>query len=252
VEKSGPTTAQVGDTITYNFEITNGSSDDSPSLVLDSVSDTVLGDLTTAASAAGCDTLAVGASCSFSVDYTISAGDPNPLVNVVTIHYHPDGFPNDITDEDDQTVEIVGGADQGCTPGYWKNHTDAWEGYDPGQTVESVFDVPDAFGLDNDTLLQALNYGGGPGAKGAAQILLRAAVAALLNAANSDVAYPRTEAEIIADVNAALASNNRSQMLALATELDADNNLGCPLNGGKSEGVGAVAGTPFIYLPVIR
>jgi hypothetical protein len=55
-------------------------------------------------------------------------------------------------------------------------------------------------------------------------------VAALLNAAHSGVDYPRTTAEILADVNAALTSNSRSAMLALAAELDSDNNLGCPLN----------------------
>ncbi|HSF43302.1 MAG TPA: hypothetical protein VLT87_26115, partial [Thermoanaerobaculia bacterium] len=69
-----------------------------------------------------------------------------------------------------------------------------------------------------------------PGTLGAAKILLRAAVAALLNAAHSGVDYPRTTAEIIADVNAALASNNRNTMLELASELDDDNNGGCPLN----------------------
>ena len=33
----------------------------------------------------------------------------------------------------------------GCTPGYWKStqHHDEWTGYTPGQTLESVFDVPD-------------------------------------------------------------------------------------------------------------
>ncbi|MGH2523986.1 MAG: hypothetical protein ACRDH2_15880 [Anaerolineales bacterium] len=55
-------------------------------------------------------------------------------------------------------------------------------------------------------------------------------MAALLNSAHPDVDYPRTTSEVIADVNAALASNNRSTILALATALDADNNLGCPLN----------------------
>jgi hypothetical protein len=30
-------------------------------------------------------------------------------------------------------------------------------------------------------------------------------------------------------VNAALASGNRATMLTLATELDTDNNLGCPI-----------------------
>jgi hypothetical protein len=69
----------------------------------------------------------------------------------------------------------------------------------------------------------ALNLGG-------AKILLRAAVAALLNAGHSGVDYPRTTAEILADVNAALSSGNRNTMLALATALDDDNNLGCPLH----------------------
>jgi hypothetical protein len=44
------------------------------------------------------------------------------------------------------------------------------------------------------------------------------------------VDYPRTAASIIADVNAALATGSRSTMLALKNALDADNNLGCPLN----------------------
>lgn len=123
--------------------------------------------------------------------------------------------------------------DQGCTPGYWKNHTDSWPptGYSPGQTAGSVFSAASAFpSLAGKTLLQTLEGGGGPGTLGGARILLRAAVAALLNAAHPGVDYPRTTAEVIADVNAALASNDRATMLALATELDADNNLGCPLN----------------------
>jgi hypothetical protein len=90
--------------------------------------------------------------------------------------------------------------------------------------------VPNSFGLDNRTLRQALSFQGGSSNTAAARILLRAAVAALLNSAHPDVDYPRTTAEVIADVNAALASNSRSTMLALAAELDADNNLGCPLN----------------------
>jgi hypothetical protein len=121
---------------------------------------------------------------------------------------------------------------QGCTPGFWKNHLSVWgpTGFSPVQTLESVFDVPDAFGLDDNTLLQALNFSGGTSTTGGAKILLRAAVAALLNAAHPDVDYPSTTAEVIADVNAALASLNRSTMLTLASQLDSFNNLGCPLN----------------------
>ena len=103
-------------------------------------------------------------------------------------------------------------------------------GYSPNQTLESVFDVPDQYGLDNKTLLQALSFKGSTTTMGAAQILLRAGVAALLNAASPDVDYPLTTADVIAQVNAALASNNRSVMLVLAAKLDSYNNLTCPLN----------------------
>jgi hypothetical protein len=121
---------------------------------------------------------------------------------------------------------------EGCTPGYWKNHTGSWAGtgFSPGQSAGSVFSLGGFPSLANQTLLQTLQGGGGPGTLGAARILLRAAVAALLNAAHSGVDYPRTASSIISDVNAALASNNRNTMLNLATALDRDNNLGCPLN----------------------
>jgi len=125
------------------------------------------------------------------------------------------------------------GGDEGCTPGYWKNHEDSWAGtgYTPGQTAGSVFSGAAAFpSLAAKTLLQTLQGSGGPGLEGGAKILLRAAVAALLNAAHSGVDYPRTTAEILADTNAALTSGNRNTMLNLATGLDDDNNLGCPLN----------------------
>jgi hypothetical protein len=120
----------------------------------------------------------------------------------------------------------------GCTPGYWKNHTDSWPptGYSTGQSVLSAFAASSLFpALADDTLLQSLAYGGGSDLRGAAEILLRAGTAALLNAAHPGVAYPRSPESVIADVNAALAGT-RDSMLALAAALDADNNRGCPLN----------------------
>ena len=65
---------------------------------------------------------------------------------------------------------------------------------------------------------------------GARTTLLRAAVAATLNAASNNVDYTMTVAAIDAAVEAALASGNRATMLELAAKLDADNNVGCPLN----------------------
>jgi hypothetical protein len=121
----------------------------------------------------------------------------------------------------------------GCSPGYWKNHTGSWAaaGYSPGQTTVSVFSGASAFpSLASKTLLQSIQGGGGPGTLGGATVLLRAAVAALLNASDPAVGYPLTKAQVISQVNAALASNNRDTMLSLASTLDGDNNLGCPLN----------------------
>ena len=107
--KGGPANSVPGKTITYTFTINNKSSSDSPNLALDSVSDSVLGNLMTEALAAGCDDLAYNGSCSFTKDYMIPDGENPPalITNVVTVHYHPAGFPNDIHDSDDHTVTIV-------------------------------------------------------------------------------------------------------------------------------------------------
>jgi hypothetical protein len=131
-----------------------------------------------------------------------------------------------ITDGDaaqDLIIEVCMNA-QGLTPGYWKNHIPAWTGtgYLPGQTLGSVFSNT---GTPSTTLLQALNFGGGPGVTGAKQILLRAAVASLLNSASSSIYYVLTPSQVIVQVNAALATNNRAVILALATQLDNYNNL---------------------------
>jgi uncharacterized repeat protein (TIGR01451 family) len=106
IEKGGDTLSKVGDTVTYTFTISNGSSSDSPDLKLDSISDTVLGDLVAEATAAGCDNLAPGAGCNFTVDRTVLGTDPDPLPNTVTVHYHPVGFTNDITDDDGHEVNL--------------------------------------------------------------------------------------------------------------------------------------------------
>jgi hypothetical protein len=115
---------------------------------------------------------------------------------------------------------------QGCTPGFWKNHTDVWVGYSPSDLVSAVFS--NAAPYDVDTLLQALSLKGGPGVDGAEQILLRAAVSALLN--STSVNYPLTTAEIITMTDNALATGDRATILSVASELDALNNLGCPLS----------------------
>ncbi|HEX2187979.1 MAG TPA: hypothetical protein VHG51_03725 [Longimicrobiaceae bacterium] len=128
------------------------------------------------------------------------------------------------------------GGDEGCTLGYWKqqHHHDSWTTYTPAQDLNTVFDFTgdaSAFAsLGDDSFLEALNYKGGSGELAAARLLLKQAVAALLNAASPDVDYALTTAQVVAQVDAALDTRDRGTMLALAGQLDANNNAGCPLN----------------------
>ncbi|MGH3357634.1 MAG: hypothetical protein ACRDO7_02445 [Nocardioidaceae bacterium] len=125
---------------------------------------------------------------------------------------------------------------EGCTPGYWKNHTDNWEETRPGVLLSNIYNVSAA--LTGVTLEEALGLPGGPGVDGAERNLARAATAAWLNAAHEGLGYPwRRFANgldgrppLVQFVNDALASGDRATMLAAAERLDTDNNLGCPLN----------------------
>jgi hypothetical protein len=124
----------------------------------------------------------------------------------------------------------------GCGVGFWKQrpNINVWAvtGYSPNQPLERVFDVPDQCALDSVTLLDALGFrGGDEGECGTTRILLRTSVAALLNAAHPEIEYPLSTADVIAEVNATLARGDRQMMTAVATELDAWNDLGADLCG---------------------
>lgn len=138
-----------------------------------------------------------------------------------------------VTDSDPSHHRYDCGDLEGCTPGYWKNHLGSWAvtGFSTGQSVASVFAAASAYPqVAGASLVQALSFYGGSGVDGAARTLLRAAVAAVLDAAHPGVDYPYTAAQVIADVDAALASGERDVMLPLASRLDSANNLGCPLH----------------------
>jgi len=111
----------------------------------------------------------------------------------------------------------------GCSLGHWKN-TDVWPyPYTPGTlfTVAGFAPVP----FLTDDMLDALNYGGGPGVQGGQMILLRQA-AALLNEELYGTPFgPYTSTQQLIDtVNAALASGNKGAMTTLAGTLDWWNN----------------------------
>jgi hypothetical protein len=121
-----------------------------------------------------------------------------------------------------------GNGDEGCTPGFWKNHPDAWP-ISTGTTLEDVFDVPDEFGLDSATFLDAMEFKGGPTLADMASLLLRQAAAGYLAALHPDVDYPRIASEVVSITNAALASGRRARMERVKNRFDGFNNLGCPL-----------------------
>jgi hypothetical protein len=79
-------------------------------------------------------------------------------------------------------------------------------------------------------VLAALDGAGGPDLNGATEILLRAAVASILNASDPNVQFGPPPKLLMKHVNAALATDDRDTILALATNLDKRNNLPCPLS----------------------
>ncbi|WKL43289.1 T9SS type A sorting domain-containing protein [Flavobacterium sp. ZE23DGlu08] len=140
---------------------------------------------------------------------------------------------------------------EGCTLGYWKNHTDRWcSSYTPTMLFGDVF-VNAPSNLANLTLLQALNLGGG-----GIFNLARQGVAALLNACSDEVDYPAPYSDspqsVIDAVNAAYSSGGNAPG-KLATQLDILNNSGCPLGGTpatkEGDGLGDKAGFEAYPVP---
>lgn len=118
---------------------------------------------------------------------------------------------------------------EGCTLGYWKvkKHHDSWPlPYTPSTLLQSYFGLE----APETNFLTALSFQGGPGVDGAKRILMKQAVASLLNATSTGVDFPLTSAQVIAQVTFALNTGDREVMLSLASTLDAYNNQGCPLN----------------------
>jgi hypothetical protein len=118
---------------------------------------------------------------------------------------------------------------EGCTPGYWKNHTDQWVTFTPDQPVD-MFEIPAWLWMlmQNDTPMDLLKYRGGPGDDGAARILLRHAMAAMLNSRHPDINYQVGRREIQERVRDAL-TGDREDMLQAKAVFEFLNERGCPL-----------------------
>jgi hypothetical protein len=138
---------------------------------------------------------------------------------------------------------------QGCAPNFWKqqSHFGCWPApYTPNTVVSTVFTIPgcltgctygrgkNAVNIVDLSFIRALGLGNARGARAdlcaRAGYLLKEGVAALLNAQNSTISFPLTTAQIIADVNAALASCDPQVIRDLGDQLEAFNSTRCPLN----------------------
>jgi hypothetical protein len=186
--------------------------------------------------------LAVGQTITEDVNRAVVAGqsEVSNTVNVSATLPAMYELPNVINKSASASCTVP--SDEGCTPGFWKTSTACWcEDFNTTDLLGSVFTIPcgAVYGtgsncLGNKTMLQALSFGGGSTTKAKAQILLRAAVAALLNACNDDVDFPLTEQAIIDAVNEAIASMDKTEIITLAGVLDYYNNFGCPISAANS------------------
>ena len=126
----------------------------------------------------------------------------------------------------------------GCARNFWINNPDEWAaaGLSPNQTVGSVFSGADP-SLASLTLLQALQGGNNYFYLNQTALqLIQEAIIALLNASHPGLNYPFTPEEIIAEVNAALASNNYIAMRNLIRKYYTANNfLPCEFNEPVSD-----------------
>ncbi|WP_415686433.1 T9SS type A sorting domain-containing protein, partial [Gillisia hiemivivida] len=145
--------------------------------------------------------------------------------------------------------------DEGCTPGYWKNHLEDWGSTDPnadffvffgidpvGNNVEDIIGDMDQNADGKLTLLEAISAEVKTSKNnGWFAALARHAVAAYLNASNPDVGYQYGTAYILSETEKVFETNysNRNAANAAAQELHnlfrIANERVCPLGNSKAQ-----------------
>ena len=209
----GPVVA-IGSTVTFSFVVTNTGNIGLAHVV---VYDDVLGDIGII------EWLAVGTSQTLTATAAATIGQH---VNLGSAMYC------DVLDIDygyyfgDEYVEPE--PEEGMSIGWWRTHRSVWDGYSTGDTAGDIFSFPTSLGnLAAKNLFDIL---GGKirmtDENATASNLVKAAIAALLNAAHPEINYPMSEAEIISEVNSALGSLNIGIMEDLTEELNEYNGLG--------------------------
>jgi len=230
-----PARVKVGDPLTYTYTLSNTSSADSPKLNRVTVTDSKLPTAGTSFPSA----LNAGQSATVSLSYyPMTAG---AVTNNVSATYQVEGFSNRLTQTASATCEAYVG-DQGCTPGFWKNHPEYWDGLGTddkthlikyNQFFNSVLDgmygaVPiDVTSsktklADTVTLMGAVNLAGG-----GLSALNRHTAAALASADSVDYPYSVQGVKVLYWDALGLISGPETISSALKKLSDA-NELNCP------------------------
>jgi hypothetical protein len=121
----------------------------------------------------------------------------------------------------------------GCAETFWSGSTAVWgaTGTKPGERVVNLFTEARGYSLvATSTLQDALRFRREGGLVGAAKAVVRAGVAAYLNAGHPKIEYPLTRTQVITRVDTALRSFDPETMFAVARGLEEDNGEGCPLD----------------------
>ena len=155
--------------------------------------------------------------------------DSDDLTDAPCAEVCRDGIDNDLNGQvDDKCPSLP--VQAGCSADRWLGNPGAWVGLDPDQLSGTLFSLNDALaplGLVAMRATLAPSRADVPTA--AASALVRAAIPALLNATSPRVGYPLAASHIHSQVNAALESGRRERIDALASVLEAFNQLKCPL-----------------------
>ena len=138
----------------------------------------------------------------------------------------------------------------GCTPGYWRNHADRWAVLNSTDEYDSTFGLSPPYYVNPTTLAPyTLGYAiwaGGGANELVSDALARHSTAALLNAYGgvadpvdttgdgATVNYKYTPTEVISMVQAAVASGDVTQIEATKDLFQAANESGCPLEGTRA------------------
>jgi hypothetical protein len=188
-------------------------------------------------------TSAVTGSVTVSIDPNVPCVAPNNVYTIDEVFTSNSGSGVDfgnglltVTQSVTVTVTCNNTALQGCSHGFWMNHAQVWpSAYAGDPEIGSVFTMDAAYAaISHKKFSEALAFTGGPTLVDMAGILMRDAVAGVLNAADPTINYPiSTPAGVISDVNAALANGaSASTVTAGRNILEAEKNILSGYNEG--------------------